>query len=439
MTAGDERAPVCVFAKPPVAGAVKTRLARTEGERRAADLARAFLVDTLTGLRAVPWARPILATTGPLGALAGPTPEWPQGDGDLGDRLERVLARALTEADQSFAIGADSPGLPRAHLERARELLVDADAVLGPADDGGFYLLGLRRCPPGLLHGLPWSTASTAFAVAARLRDAGLRVAHAPPWFDVDDAAALQRLAVGLRRGEVEARATRALLERPISIIIPTLDEGARIAGQVARVRELAGVREVIVVDGGSRDQTVARARAAGAEVLTATGGRGPQQNVGAGHARGAILLFLHADVELPADATERVQAALVDPTVVGGAFRTWTVATDRPWLAPLLHLADLRSRYTSLPYGDQALFARAATFARVGGFPPQPLFEDLELARRLRRYGRLLTVAASVRVSGRRFEARPLYWTAVVNLFPALYRLGVSADVLAWLYRPVR
>ena len=121
---------------------------------------------------------------------------------------------------------------------------------------------------------------------------------------------------------------------------------------------------------------------------------------------------------------------------MVGGAFRTWTVTEGRRrWFGPLLHLADLRSRYSGLPYGDQALFVRADVFRQLGGFPDQPLMEDLEFSRRLRDAGQIRTVPASVRVSGRRFLARPVYYTLLVNVFPILYRLGMPPRVLASLY----
>jgi hypothetical protein len=125
---------------------------------------------------------------------------------------------------------------------------------------------------------------------------------------------------------------------------------------------------------------------------------------------------------------------------VVAGAFRTWTVAdAPAPWFAPALHAADLRSRYTRLPYGDQAMFVRTDAFWRAGGFPDQPLMEDLELSRRLRALGAIRTAPATVRVSGRRFVARPIAYTLAVNVFPLLYRLGVPATRLAQLYQAVR
>jgi hypothetical protein len=133
------------------------------------------------------------------------------------------------------------------------------------------------------------------------------------------------------------------------------------------------------------------------------------------------------------------VERALSNPAVVAGAFKTWTVSdadgSSRPWL----HLADIRSRYTRLPYGDQAMFVRRDAFERAGGFPDQPLMEDLELSIRLRKLGRIARVPACVRVSGRRFVAHPVRDTVLVNVMPLLYRLGVSPARLAALYADVR
>jgi hypothetical protein len=210
-------ATLCIFAKPPRAGAVKTRLAATVGAEAAAALAGAFLDDTLALGRSLTEARVVLALAGDPGASAAAAHDaevWPQGEGDLGARMERVLARALGEAPKALAIGTDSPGLALELLERALRALDDHDAVLGPADDGGFYLIGLRRCPEGLLAELPWSCATTLSETAARLRAHGLSVAMLPPWFDVDVVADLDRLRGLLDRGEVVAPATAQAIAR---------------------------------------------------------------------------------------------------------------------------------------------------------------------------------------------------------------------------------
>lgn len=446
MSGRPPRLPVLVFAKPPRAGEAKTRLAERVGRQAAARLARAFFQDMWAAVSSRTWAEPVLATTDPDAPEwrgLGVRRAWPQGGGDLGERLERTLGRALGSAPAALVVGTDSPGLPGERLDEARRALETADAVLGPADDGGFYLLGLRRTAPGLLEGLPWSSEETFERTRGRLVERGLSVHVLPPYLDVDRAEDLEPLRRRLLRGEVRAPATtRALAALPsepprVSVVVPVLDEEARIGRQLRLLAGSGPWHEVLVVDGGSRDDTVDAARAVeGIRVLSAPRGRGFQMNAGARAATGDVLLFLHADVELPPDALRHVGEALADPDVVAGAFRTWTVP-DAPGLrlAPLLHLADLRSRYTGLPYGDQAVFVRAATFERVGGFPEQPLMEDLELSRRLRREGRIRTVPARVRVSGRRFLSRPLYYFVLVNVFPFLYVAGVPPARLARWY----
>ena len=314
--------------------------------------------------------------------------------------------------------------------------------MIGPTDDGGFYLLGLRRCPAGLLADLPWSASNTYAETSARLCKHGLTVVELGRWFDVDRADDLSRLHALLDTGAIIAPATRALLGVPrISIIMPVLDEERRIGEAIDDVLALPGRKEVVVIDGASRDRTLEIAYGKPVRVAHASRGRARQMNAGAAIAAGEILLFLHADTSLPPDALALVEHAFIDPAVVAGAFHTWTVADpgEARWFTPLLHAADLRSRYTSLPYGDQAMFVRATAFHRVEGFPDQPLMEDLELSRRLRQIGRIYIVPARVRVSGRRFLARPVFYTLAVNLFPWLYRLGVSPARLAKLYQNVR
>lgn len=209
----DRPIPVCVFAKPPRPGSVKTRLEL--GGARTALLARAFFLDTWAMVRSLPWARPILAAT-EGGAedfgLPADTEVWLQGDGDLGERLERVLARALRGHPFALALGADTPGLPRRLLEYARSALASGEAVLGPCEDGGFYLLGLRRCPPGLLRDLPWSATETFIQTLGRLCEWGMAVSVLEPWFDVDRPPDLQRLRRSIERGEISAPETAAAL-----------------------------------------------------------------------------------------------------------------------------------------------------------------------------------------------------------------------------------
>ncbi len=223
-----------------------------------------------------------------------------------------------------------------------------------------------------------------------------------------------------------------------LSVIIPTLNERRRIDHSLAALAAQPGIHERIVVDGGSRDGTAEQARKhPGVTVLRCAPGRAEQLNHGARHASGDTLLFLHADAALPPCATDIISETLAVPGVAAGAFRTrhhpdrW-YGSPRAWL---LRLADGRSRYTTLPYGDQALFVRARRFWEVGGYPKLALMEDLALSRRLRARGPIQVAHAEIGVSGRRFESALIRQTVMVNAFPLLFALGVSPHTLARWY----
>lgn len=454
------RATICLFAKPPRPGSAKTRLASAVGDAAAAALAGAFLDDALARFRRVAGARVVLATTeteAPEWRAFPDHERWTQGDGDLGEKIERILRRALAESPIAVAVGADAPDLPLATIEGAISALEgDQDAALAGASDGGFALLALRRCPERLLAGLPWSDRTTGAAARARLAARGLRVRDLDPAADVDEPGDLADLEMRLRRDPAlrrelprtwrtlselprggVARQAAALPPASISVIVPTWNEAARIEAQLEHLEGVAGVEERIVVDGGSSDATAALvARRPRVRLLHSPPGRARQMNAGAAAASGEILLFLHADARLPRDAAERVRRRLGERGIVAGAFRIRTTAEGRRgWIRHFLPIADVRSRYSKLPYGDQAIFLRAATFRAVGGFPDQPLMEDLELSRRLRRLGRIRIDPGVVEVSGRRFFARPIYYPLAINLFPLLYACGVRPATLARLY----
>lgn len=206
---------LCIFVKAPQAGAVKTRLAATIGARAAAELAETFFWDTLALAERLASAHVVVALSGDdrlLPTLRGRVDLWPQGDGDLGARLERNLRRALARGARTVVVGTDSPGLPVEYLTRAIAALETHDAVLGPADDGGFYLIGTKACPHGLLAGLPWSADDTREKTLARLQECGMTVALLPPWFDVDQMADLARLRSLLGARTIAARETCRVL-----------------------------------------------------------------------------------------------------------------------------------------------------------------------------------------------------------------------------------
>ncbi|HEU4403837.1 MAG TPA: TIGR04282 family arsenosugar biosynthesis glycosyltransferase [Polyangiaceae bacterium] len=209
---------LCVFVKEPRPGRAKTRLARAVGPGPAAALAAAFLDDTLGRLADERGRRRLVLAVAPPGyapTTACPVELWPQGDGDLGERLERAASRALAGAPWVLLLGTDSPGLPRAYLDEAARLLgapAGPDAVLGPTRDGGYYALGVRRLPAGALGGVRWSTPAALADTRAALERGGSRVELLPAWFDVDEGDDLCSLAALLREGGAEAPATARAL-----------------------------------------------------------------------------------------------------------------------------------------------------------------------------------------------------------------------------------
>jgi rSAM/selenodomain-associated transferase 2 len=221
-----------------------------------------------------------------------------------------------------------------------------------------------------------------------------------------------------------------------LSIVIPALDEAA---GIEQTLRALAPLRargaEVIVVDGGSGDATVGRARRLADRVFDAPRGRARQMNAGAAAARADVLLFLHADTRLPADADQLIASALE----AGAAWGRFDVHIDGR--ARLLRVVaagmNLRSRWSGIATGDQGLFVRRAAFEQVGGFPDQPLMEDVELSRRLCAVGPPACLRARVTTSGRRWESRGV-WRTIVLMWRLRWRYwrGESPHALARCYR---
>lgn len=220
-----------------------------------------------------------------------------------------------------------------------------------------------------------------------------------------------------------------------LAIVVPMLDEAATLP---ALLVHLAGWRargcEVVLVDGGSRDDSVEMARAAGFRVLIAERGRARQMNAGAQACGGALLLFLHADTRLPEAADAMVCAALAVQ-----AWGRFDVRIDgRPlMLRVVAALMNLRSRLSGIATGDQAIFVRRDVFEAVGGFPDQPLMEDIELSCRLLRVSRPACLRARVRTSGRRWEQRGVWRTiALMWRLRWAYWRGVPAERLAEAYR---
>jgi rSAM/selenodomain-associated transferase 2 len=221
-----------------------------------------------------------------------------------------------------------------------------------------------------------------------------------------------------------------------LSVIVPTLNEAE---GIVAHLMALQPLRcrgnEVIVVDGGSSDNTPGLAAPLADRVISARCGRAAQMNTGARYARGDVLLFLHADTRLPESADSLLTNKLAGKRRVWGRFDV-AIEGTHPLLPLIAWFMNRRSRLTGIATGDQAMFVRRQAFATVGGFPELPLMEDIALSRSLKCLGRPLCLNERVTTSGRRWEQRGVLRTIVLMWrLRARYRLGADPGRLAQAY----
>ncbi|MEH1782343.1 MAG: TIGR04283 family arsenosugar biosynthesis glycosyltransferase [Nostoc sp.] len=220
-----------------------------------------------------------------------------------------------------------------------------------------------------------------------------------------------------------------------ISIIIPAINEAVNIKEAITTTQPSTNI-EVIVVDGGSKDNTVEIAQSFGVKVISSSPGRAVQMNVGALAASGEILLFLHADSCLPTGFDDMIRTALQQPGIVAGAFKLRIDASlfSLRWVE---WGVNVRSHFYQMPYGDQAIFLTKEVFQQIGGFPELVIMEDFELMRRLKRIGRIVIIPTPVVTSARRWLQKGVFKTTLLNqIVITAYLLGVSPERIRRWYR---
>jgi rSAM/selenodomain-associated transferase 2/rSAM/selenodomain-associated transferase 1 len=430
---------LCIFTRYPEPGKTKTRLIPTLGAGCAASLQYAMTAHILSAASRLISSRGVDCEVRYEGCDATSIRDTfgsqfsysPQGYGDLGQRMLRCFQENLHKGIRSVVIaGADVPGIDEHILSKAFESLRHHDMIIGPAEDGGYYLIGLKTHVPGLFQDIPWGSADVLRNTLQAAEGLGLSVCTLPVLSDVDrpeDIAILDRIWGKARLKDAIGR---------VSVIIPALNENSSIENALTGLRKDDPSIEIIVVDGGSTDDTAGRAKNCGANVLVTKPGRAAQMNAGAEVATGGILLFLHSDTHLPDKYPELAQSALNRHCVVAGAFRFRLDAQGMAYRL-LEQLVNWRSRVIQMPYGDQGLFMKAGIFNELGGFPDVPVMEDFEMVRRLKRRGRIFIAPASAVTSARRWKTRGFLKTTMLNqAMIAGYLLGVKPRTLSQIYR---
>lgn len=406
-----------IFTRYPIAGQAKTRLIPALGAEGAARLQREMTEYAVQQARASGAAVEVQFTEGSPDLMRnwlGPDLSYTeQSTGDLGERMAHAFESHFnTGAERVVLIGADCPENRTENIAAAFRALETHDVAIGPARDGGYYLIGLTRPQPQLFHGINWGSDQVLKQTLSAAQ--ALSVHALPEWSDVDEASDIPPL---------------------ISVIIPARNEAAHLAHTLQRAHTGFNV-ETLVVDGGSCDETIAVAQTHGASVYSSNKGRAAQQNLGAEKAKGALLLFLHADTELPENWDTLVRHALQQSSVSAGAF-SFQIKDNFRGRKTIELLTNWRSRTLEQPYGDQSLFLTKPIFDQLGGFPDMPIMEDYEIVLRLKKVGKIITLPQSIRTSGRRWIQHGAWKVTGVNkLMIWGYRFGISADRLAQFYR---
>jgi uncharacterized protein len=419
-----------IFCRYPIPGKTKTRLIPTFGPLNAADLHKRLVEETFAKAKEFTREYNISlevcfdeGSKGQMRRWLGPITLLSKQKGeDLGQRMHHSFSAAFKQGCKRVVlIGTDVPEASKEHFRLAFNALDNNDMVLGPAHDGGYWLIGLNG-PFEVFENIQWGGDSVLESTLTLVEGIGLKASLLDSLLDIDTIDDVNTW-----------RPDKSDPTPYLSVIIPAINEEENIGKTIALAQD--GNSEIILVDGGSSDNTMTIAAESGVRVISAPRGRAFQQNAGAEVSQGKVLLFLHADTLLPHDYSVKIFEALMDHDVAAGAFR---FATDIEWsIMRLIEFAvNVRSKYLHLPYGDQGIFIRKETFHSVGGFPDVPLAEDLLLVRRLSRQGKISIVPATVTTSGRRWKRLGIIRTTFINIIILARCLsGVKPERLVDLY----
>ncbi len=425
-----------LFTRYPVPGQTKTRLLSVLTPQEAALLHRSMTEEVSRTILLLQKEVEIEAEVRFTNAKLEQMKDWlgshftykDQGQGDLGKRLASGFEESFQSGyNKVIAIGSDCPQITSQDLQEALKSLDKYDCVLGPALDGGYYLIGLRVFHPVLFSNISWGGEFVLQQTITNIKQNGLSWTELRPLADIDRPEDLALwFQYQLKMKDIPK----------LSVIIPTLNEANYLKDTLLSLE--GRPYEVIVVDGNSQDQTIEIAQSFGAKVIITAPHRAKQMNMGVANATGDILLFLHGDTKVPPNFVEQILINLAKPGVVGGAFRLGI--DQEKWDLNLVKWgANTRSRLWHLPYGDQGIFLTKNIFNQTGGFPEIVIMEDFALIKRLQKLGRIAIATSEVKTSSRRWQRLGIVKTTLVNQLIILgYYFGINPDRLGHWYRSI-
>ncbi len=422
---------IIIFSRYPVPGKTKTRLIPDIGALNAADLHKRMTEKTLRTAKKLTVSHNLNIEICFEGGNSDEMCKWLGDDliysrqvkNNLGRRMDEAIFQAFLRGYKRIVlIGTDIPELKTDHLKEAFHALNTHDVVLGPSTDGGYWLVGLKN-NADIFKNISWGTDVVLNQTIKAVQDIGLTHYLLKPLTDIDTIDNIRQW-----------RSSETISRPYVSVIIPAINEADNIEKAIASAWHKDV--EIIVVDGGSTDKTVEKAKKAGARVIECLPGRSIQQNRGAALSKGSVLLFLHADTLLPEKYMATIFNAFLDSGTIAGAFEFRT--DSKKLFMKIVHFfTNIRSRYFNLPYGDQALFVKKEMFEYIGGFPDVAIAEDLFLIRRLLELGNISILPRHIISSGRRWEDIGIFKTFIKNqMIAAGCFLGFSPSKLSFLYK---
>ncbi|XP_070557889.1 uncharacterized protein [Ptychodera flava] len=372
-----------------------------------------------------------------------------QQPGNLGDKMSSAFRNSFQQgAENVLIIGSDIPGINRDLLREAFTTLQDSatkdNLLLGPALDGGYYLIGLNQINSSklenLLQGIDWGTEKVREQQEERAKSVGISVCHLSKVLQdvdtIDDLPVVEEF-MGISVQQIKSPR--------LSVVIPVLNGVDEIQNAIATLIKRCSwpqFMEIIVCDGGSEDGTFEKVEEIAKsetkcpiKVVRSSRGRGKQQNAGFSHSSGDVLLFLHADTLVPERFFEEILLVLGTPGVSAGAY---ALDFDKLYSDKMIRwTARKRATKYELPYGDQGIFLTRQMFEKLGGFPDYPLMEDYELVKRLQKEGHVKICEESPAItSAKRWEKYGFSNTLQNYVTVIAYEMGVKPATLArWYY----